>query len=360
LRDTWGSAVVARMVARPRVRVAAALPSLEVPAAELIAPANAGRPKDKGISSVSERPFQDQAFLAEDPAVAEACRVVQAAVRLRAPILLQGETGTGKEVLARHAHLVSGRRGEFVAVNCAAMPADLFEAELFGYSSGAFTGARREGSPGLIVAADGGTLLLDELRELPLRLQAALLRFLDDQTVRPVGGRKVRQVDVQLLAATHADLEADVRNKLFREDLMYRLNTVRVSLPPLRSRTDFAQAARLTLQRVDRSASLTEEAMAQLMQHRWPGNFRELQAVLTRALLARPAHAGGQPLTAQDIDRVLAHNPAAPAPGAGNSALQRSAAELVKAEYERTGHSVSQTSRNLSISRTTVYRHLRS
>ncbi len=359
LRDTWGSAVVARMVARPRVRAAAALPSLEVLAPTSVAMAAADTALDKGAASVSARPLVAPAFLADDPAVAEARRVVQAAVRLRAPILLQGETGTGKEVLARYAHQVSGRRGDFVAVNCAAMPADLFEAELFGYSSGAFTGARREGSAGLIVAADGGTLLLDELRELPLRLQAALLRFLDDQTVRPVGGRKVRQVDVQLLAATHADLEADVRNKLFREDLMYRLNTVRVSLPPLRSRTDFAQAAGLTLQRVDRLARLTDEAMAQLMQHRWPGNFRELQAVLTRALLARPAHAGGQPLTAQDIGRVMPHNLTAPAQGAGNSVLQRSAAELVRAEYERTGHSVSQTSRNLSISRTTVYRHLR-
>lgn len=376
LRDALGSAVVARMVGRPQPALIQTHPlthqtRIEKPAAAAVAPPKRApdRPH-KGNASGSTRPRlptpahrQHDSFLAEDPAVAEACRMVQAAVRLRAPILLQGETGTGKEMLARHAHRCSGRRGEFVAVNCAAMPAELFEAELFGYVSGAFTGSRREGSAGLIVAADGGTLLLDEVRELPLQMQAALLRFLDDQTVRPVGGQTTRQVDVQLLAATHAELDEEVRAKTFREDLLYRLNTVRVNLPPLRSRSDFGQAAAWVLQGVDSQATLSEAATALLSQHRWPGNFRELRSVLTRALLARPTCAQGTTLGADDITRVMpAPDPAQPTlqpPLAVGSVLQRSAAELVRAEYERTGRSVSQTSRNLAISRTTVYRHLR-
>ena len=373
LRDALGSSVVARMVGqpawlRPDPRAAAYRKSLGGPAEPLAVRApvglNAGggaRPRAvPGGAPANLRPAQDAVqapdFLADDPAVAAACRLVEAAVRLRAPILLHGETGTGKELLARHAHRVSGRRGEFVAVNCAALPAELFEAELFGYVNGAFTGSRREGSTGLLVAADGGTLLLDEVRELPLPLQAALLRFLDDQTVRAVGSQTTRQVDVQLLAATHADLEAEVRARTFREDLMYRLNAVRVSLPPLRSRNDLAQAARVMLQSVDTTASLADEAVALLKRHSWPGNFRELRSVLTRALLARPAGAPGAVLSADDLARVLSSGPH---PAASSSVLQRGAAELVRAEYERTGHSVSQTARNLAISRTTVYRHLR-
>jgi transcriptional regulator with PAS, ATPase and Fis domain len=271
-------------------------------------------------------------------------------VRLQAPILIHGETGVGKELLARHAHQASGRSGAFVAVNCGAMPAELFEAELFGYAGGAYTGARREGSAGLIASADGGTLLLDELGELPLNLQAALLRFLDDQCVRPVGGTKTRQVNVQLLGASHVALEDAVAAKRFRADLYYRLNTVRVYLPPLRQRRDFAAAVRCTLAAVDRGARIQDEAIARLASHAWPGNFRELRAVLTRAVLG--AH--GRPLGLAELEGLL---PAAEAPG--TSALQQNATEIVRREFERTGRSVSQTSRNLGISRTTVYRHLR-
>ena len=313
--------------------------------------------KPAGATSVATDAVADLPFLADDPAVAEACRLVEGAVRMSVPILLRGETGTGKELLARHAHHSSGRQGAFVAVNCAALPAELFEAELFGYVSGAFTGARREGSTGLIVAADGGTLLLDEVRELPLQLQAALLRFLDDQTVRPVGGHSTRRVDVQLLAATHADLDAAVQARHFREDLLYRLNTVSVTLPPLRSRRDLPQAVRWVLQGLAPQQRIDGEAVTRLARHGWPGNFRELRAVLTRALLQRPAAEAARPLSRADIQAVLpeAAAPAAAAP----SLLQRSAGELVRAEYERSARSISVTARNLGISRTTVYRHLR-
>ena len=332
LRDTLGRVLVAQCINRPPPpRLAGPARLAQAP----LAPPALARPAD---------PVQD------DPAVAEAYRLVEAAVRLKAPILIHGETGSGKELLARHAHRASGRSGAFVAVNCGALPAELFEAELFGYVGGAFTGARREGHLGLIASADGGTLLLDEVRELPMALQSALLRFLDDQVVRPVGGRESRQVDVQLLAATHAGLDEEVLARHFRADLLYRLNTVCAELPPLRLRRDFGAAARQVLASIDLGASLTDGAIARLQAHAWPGNFRELRSVLTRALLASASpHLG-----LQDLERLLP-----PAGPHSQSALQQGAAELVRREYERSGHSISQTSRSLGISRTTVYRHLR-
>jgi sigma-54 dependent transcriptional regulator, acetoin dehydrogenase operon transcriptional activator AcoR len=173
LRDAFGSALAAACIHRPPERSHAAAPS--------VSPSRRHAPSPPDAAALPPE------VVADDPAVREAFALVEAAVRIGAPLLIEGETGSGKEVLARHAHRASGREGAFVAVNCGALPAELFEAELFGYVGGAFTGAQRGGSVGLIASADGGTLLLDEVRELPLHLQAALLRFLDDQLVRPVG-----------------------------------------------------------------------------------------------------------------------------------------------------------------------------
>ncbi|WP_052736389.1 sigma-54-dependent Fis family transcriptional regulator [Aquincola tertiaricarbonis] len=292
------------------------------------------------------------AVATDDGAVLQAQAMVAAAVRRRLPILIQGETGTGKELLARHAHAASGREGAFVPVNCGGMPAELFEAELFGYAGGAFTGARRQGQAGLLASADGGTLLLDEVGELPLPLQAALLRFLDDGLLRPVGGRQWRAVDVQVLAATHVDLEAAVAAGRFRADLLWRLNTVSVKLPPLRLRADLAAQAQRLLAELEPQARLTREAQRLLAAQPWPGNFRELRACLARALLTHPTGL----IDAADLQPLL---PARATPQAeGPSQLQRSATEVVLAEFRRSG-SVSQTARSLRISRTTVYRHLR-
>jgi len=332
LRDMLGSSLVAVCVSRPPLR-RAATPAAAAPVLPVQAP---------------QRPPAAPEAVSGDPAVAEAYRLVEAAVRMNAPVLLCGETGTGKELLAQHAHRSSGRSGAFVAVNCGALPAELIEAELFGYVGGAFSGARREGSVGLIASADGGTLLLDEVREMPLHLQASLLRFLDDRSVRPVGGTASRTVDVQLLAATHADLDEEVAAHRFRADLLYRLNTVRADLPALRLRRDFAQAVRGMLASLDGAASISDDALARLSLHRWPGNFRELRSLLTRVLLH-----GTQRIGALEVDRWLPARSAAPA-----SALQLNASELVRREFERCA-SVSQTARALGISRTTVYRHLR-
>lgn len=366
LRDTLGSAVLARMLGQPRLTRhmpsrATALPDRSRAAATTttttttIATAAAA-----AAAATAAEP--ERRFLSDDPAVAEACRQVQAALQLGVPVLLHGETGTGKELLARHAHAASGRQGQFVAVNCAALPAELFEAELFGYAPGAYTGARHQGSAGLLVAADGGTLLLDEIRELPLPLQAALLRFLDDRLVRPVGGRQSRRVDLQLLAASHADLDLAVREGQFRADLLYRLNTVCVTLPPLRRRDDFAPAVRWTLKLLAPQLSISDEAIAWLRCHPWPGNFRELRSVLTRAIVARHADLRGHALCTADVRAVLPPTIALPADTAASalvSKLKRSAGDLVRAEYERQGQSVSRAARALGVSRTTVYRHVR-
>lgn len=346
LRDVLGSALVARVVGRPVER------GPRPPASARVLP----RPPAPRGSAPAVVAADTPGFVADDPAVAEACRTVQAAVRLGAPVLILGETGSGKELLARHAHAVSGRRGPFVAVNCGALPDELFEAELFGHVGGAYTGARREGNIGLIASADGGTLLLDEVRDMPLHLQAALLRFLDDQMVRPVGGTQSRRVDVQLLAASPVDLAEDVAARRFRDDLMYRLAVVKVVLPPLRQRHDLPLAARHVLAALDPALHLSDDALARLAGHDWPGNFRELRAVLTRALLQRAARgvSADEPITAPDLDALL---PAAAAPPA--SRLQHRASALVRQEFERCGRNISRTSRNLGISRTTVYRHLR-
>jgi transcriptional regulator of acetoin/glycerol metabolism len=214
---------------------------------------------------------------------------------------------------------------------------------------GAFTGARRDGSAGLIASADGGTLLLDEVRELPLHLQAALLRFFDDGVVRPVGGTAARHVDVQLLAATNADLEEDVAARRFRADLMYRLNTVRANLPPLRQRRDFGPAVRSVLHALDPLATIDDAAIERLAAHGWPGNFRELRSVLTRALLVQ----GGHRLGLAGVAALLPSGASQP-----SSVIQQTTCEAIRREYERTGRNVSQTSRNLGVSRTTVYRYL--
>ncbi|ACB35637.1 putative phytochrome sensor protein [Leptothrix cholodnii SP-6] len=359
LRDALGSIVYAAPVHLPASHPVPRVPGLVVhPTRARGAPAHErpARTSHATADSVDPPPaFVANfvaGFVADDPAVRAAMRTVASAVRLRVPILIHGETGTGKELLAHHAHAVSGRQGEFVAVNCGALPAELFEAELFGYAGGSFTGARREGSAGLIARADGGTLLLDELGELPLALQAALLRFLDDQRVRPVGSTTTRQVDVQLLAATHVDLEAEVQARRFRADLLYRLDTVRVDLPPLRRRSDFGAIAHTVLQAIDRSARIGDDAIAALSQHAWSGNMRELRSVLTRALLACESSR----IERADIEQVL---PALAPSAAPISVLQQGALAQVLREFERTGHSVSQTSRNLGVSRTTVYRYLR-
>ena len=202
-------------------------------------------------------------------------------------VLVRGETGTGKELVARALHDASPRcKRTFMAENCAAVPANLLESELFGHKKGSFTHAVND-RDGHFVVADGGTLFLDEIGDMPLEMQAKLLRVLEAGEVRPVGSNVTRKVDVRIVAATHRDLAAMVKERTFREDLFYRLNVVRIELPPLREREgDVAHLVRFFLGRFSEGGpprEISAEALAALEAHPWPGNVRQLENELRRA-----------------------------------------------------------------------------
>ena len=299
-------------------------------------------------------------FVSADPAIAAVVRRVEIAAARKMPILIRGETGTGKEQLARHAHVASGRTGAFVPVNCAALPDSLIEAELFGYAEGAFTGAKKGGAGGLFKEADGGTLFLDEIGDMPVTLQAVLLRFLDDWTVRPVGGVK-RQVDVLLVSATNANLDESIAKGRFRSDLLFRLNTLEVTLSPLRERSDFAKIARHLIEKIDPSADLTESAIDRLAELNWDGNIRELRNVLSRLSLAEPGHL----IDETSVDNLLgpACSERRPERASGSDGLEHGLHEIQRAHvltaYAETGNNISKTARRLGVSRNTIYRALR-
>jgi transcriptional regulator with GAF, ATPase, and Fis domain len=210
--------------------------------------------------------------------------------RSKLSVLILGETGVGKDVLARAIHDRSPRSARaFVPINCSSLPPSLVEAELFGHERGAFTGADRS-RPGLLVHADGGTVFLDELGELPLVIQAKLLRVIEDQVVTPVGRGAPRQIDVRFIAATNRDLERQIRTGAFREDLFFRLGAVVLNVPPLRERpSEIPSLARRALAEAtagrEPSPLLDPEAIAYLSRQPWPGNIRELRNVIARAVL---------------------------------------------------------------------------
>jgi len=289
-------------------------------------------------------------FVADDPVVLDALRRLESAARRKLPLLLCGETGTGKEQLARHAHAASNRRGEFIAVNCAALPDTLAEAELFGYADGAFTGARRGGAPGLVLEADGGTLFLDEIGEMKLPLQTVLLRLLDDWTVRPVAGGRRRSVDVLPVAATNVDLTAAVASGRFRADLLYRLNTEEIALPPLRDRADFAAIARNALGSVAPGWRIDDAAIAMMRRLPWVGNIRELRTVLTRLTLMSATGVIDTPMVSGLAGRAI--DPPA------QNALRSMLRERIRVAFQETAGNVSETARRLHVSRNTIYRAL--
>jgi sigma-54 dependent transcriptional regulator, acetoin dehydrogenase operon transcriptional activator AcoR len=293
--------------------------------------------------------FRPTPFISADPAIARIVKQTEIAAQRKMPILIRGETGTGKEQLARHAHASSGRSGSFVAVNCAALPESLIEAELFGYSEGAFTGARKGGSSGLVREADGGTLFLDEIGDMPVTLQAVLLRFLDDWTLRPVGGVK-RQVDVLLVSATNADLGDSIAKGRFRSDLLFRLNTLEVTLPPLIERSDFEAIATHLLATIDARRSLSPAAVEHLANCAWPGNIRELRNVLSRLTLQTEDCVIDYPVVASIAGRQTE--------GKQASTLQARHCAQVLSTYAETGKNVSETARRLGVSRNTIYRVL--
>jgi two-component system response regulator HydG len=227
-------------------------------------------------------------------------------------VLIEGETGTGKELVAKAIHRAGARQaGPFVAINCAAVPANLLESELFGHTRGAFTDAKAA-RDGLFVQASGGTLFLDEIGEMPLEMQAKLLRALQERTVRPVGSNSEVPFDTRIVAATHRDLEFEIENRRFREDLYYRINVVKISIPALRERGNdvLLLAANFLQKAAERNRqeplALSPQVAALLLAYDWPGNVRELENCIERAVaLARFSE-----LSAEDLpDKVRCYSP---------------------------------------------------
>ncbi len=321
---------------------------------QVLAGINLARKNGTNGSEIGIRPN----FICNDPSVRQAIEVAEHATQRRVPILIRGETGTGKELLASHVHAVSGRAGKFVAVNCTALPENLIEAEFFGYQDGAFTGGRRGGARGLILEADKGTLFLDEIGDMPMPLQAKLLRFLDQWTVRAVGSTSEEVVNVQIVSATNSSLEQAVEQRQFRCDLLYRLRGVELTLPPLRERSDFAEIVQALLAEHGPAWVISDDAIEQLRQHCWPGNFRELKNTLLRMILV----ASSSVLLPHDVSRVLnlmVGDPnAKPAP-LPRGDLKKSRADRIVETYRSCNGNVIRTARELGVSRHTIYRELR-
>jgi transcriptional regulator of acetoin/glycerol metabolism len=294
-----------------------------------------------------------------DPRVARAIAQVKMVLKQEIPILIEGETGVGKELFARAIHDASRRSdGPWVAVNCAALPEGLIESELFGYEEGAFTGARRRGSPGKLEQAHGGTLFLDEIGDMPLALQARLLRVLQERSVTPLGGSKAKALDFSLVSATNQKLREKVESGEFRSDLYYRLNGLSVTLPPLRQRTDLPALLDMLLQiEHGEHAEFTPEVMELFRSHPWPGNIRQLHNVLRTAL----ALSSGQPISElhltqdflDDLERGAAEEIEA-------STLDSMADDAIRAALRSNDGNVSAAARQLGISRNTMYRRMKS
>ncbi len=285
------------------------------------------------------------------------------AARSMSTVLITGESGTGKELVARAIHDASARAGAFVPVNCAAIPAELIESEFFGHTGGAFTGAK-QARPGLFEAADGGTIFLDEIGELPLAMQPKLLRVLQDGTVRRIGADHERQVKVRVVVATNRDLEVEAQSGKFREDLYWRLNVIHLGLPPLRKRPfDIPLLIEHFIVRYAEASGsppleVSPEALAILMAYAWPGNVRELENVIERAV----AMTSGATLTPVDLpERLRSGNHAASAlkQARENQMTLRQLEHAYVAEtLRRAGGNKSRAAEMLGLDRKTLYRKL--
>jgi DNA-binding NtrC family response regulator len=305
--------------------------------------------------------FGVQNLVGQSSAIVEVYKLVARVARLDATVLIQGETGTGKELVARAIHYASPRAaGPFVVVDCAALPETLFESELFGHERGAFTGAL-SARRGLFETATGGTCLLDEIGELPAPLQAKLLRALQEQTIRRVGGNDWISVNVRMIAATNRDLRRRVEEGSFREDLYYRLNVVNISVPPLRERPeDIPLLAQHFLERFARdsrihSRGLARETIEVLRQYHWPGNVRELENAVERAV----ALSSSEVLMPEDLPVLSrSEHPSLVLP-AHPMSLEEVKSWYVSRVLEEVGGNKVQAAERLGIDRGTLYRILR-
>ena len=311
----------------------------------------------------------------KDPRLVAHLETARRVIARQTPVLLWGETGSGKEVFARATHDASPHAdGAFVAVNCASLPETLIESELFGYRAGAFTGAQRSGRRGKILQADGGTLFLDEIADMPLDLQARLLRVLDERQVTPLGTEDIHPVDFQLISGSHRNLPTLVRDGRFREDLYYRLAGIELELPSLRERSDKRELIQDVLKSEGGSgATLSADAERLLMDYPWPGNIRQLRHVLrsaaaladgrtiTRqhlpALILHPAPLEGQAMAAAGSGPVAVAPEEAPRPVKLNP-IQANERQVLLKMLEQHRWNVSNVAKALDVSRNTLYRKL--
>jgi transcriptional regulator with PAS, ATPase and Fis domain len=318
-----------------------------------------------------------------DPQIASVIQKVSRVLGRDIPILITGETGTGKELLAQAIHNDSPRNDHpFVAVNCASIPETLIESELFGYEEGAFTGAKRKGTTGKILQANGGTLFLDEIGDMPRNLQARLLRVLQERVVTPLGSNKSIPVNIALVCATNRDLKAMITKNEFREDLYYRLNGLVVKLPPLRDRSDLVAVVNKLLEEESNGPtfSVCPEVLDLFKRHSWPGNLRQLTNLLRTAMVmvgddCKICHEQlpddfiedvGLPLQPQGQTRH--HGATTEAPlhvptahtGASPASLEDAEIGIISRTLETFGGNVSKAARALGISRNTIYRKIAS
>ncbi len=317
------------------------------------------------VSREAPLPAPLKAVAGEDPTLLQSLTKVTRLINTGMSVLIQGETGTGKEFLAKAIHAASMRaRGPFIPVNCAALPETLIESELFGYESGSFTGALSKGRKGLIRDAHGGTLFLDEIGDMPPSSQTRLLRVLAEREVTPVGASKPYPVDIRVIAATHRDLLDLIKRGQFRDDLYFRLNGAIVTMPPLRERTDLPWLIERLLERHRRADGsvrrFSPDAMALLASYSWPGNVRELINAIDYAC----AVSADPVIAATELpDQVIGQTSAFAVVSTGNGmpeTLQQSAdAVALRDVLRRNQWNVSAAARNLGVDRTTMHRRMR-
>ena len=317
-----------------------------------------------GLASLRERSARGAIADSAHALTGDSASVVRLRAQIRriasvsAPVLIWGESGSGKEVTAHEIHAHSPMAaGPFVAINCGAMPASLIQTELFGHQRGAFTGATRD-KQGLIESANGGTIFLDEIADLPKELQVNLLRFLQEKTIYRVGGTRSIPVDARVIAASHVDLQDAVARGAFREDLYYRLSVIPISVPPLRERAaDLVKLAEHFFSQYcdEKSPQLkgfSNRALQAIRSHDWPGNVRELINRVRRAMVL----AEGQLITPDDLG--LDHIGRGPVTGGLDTSRASAERNIICACLDRTGRNISKTARELGVSRATLYRLL--
>jgi sigma-54 dependent transcriptional regulator, acetoin dehydrogenase operon transcriptional activator AcoR len=319
-------------------------------------------------------PEQETALTFGDEKVTKAARQAQRLLEKNVPLLILGETGAGKEVFVKTLHQASSRADQpLIAVNCAAIPSELVEAELFGYEKGAFTGAHHKGSVGLIRKADKGTLFLDEIGDMPLPVQARLLRVLQERCVQPLGSSEQYPVDIRVISATHCSLREQVQSGLFRQDLYYRISGLNLELPPLRERSDKAQLVQAIWQQhrePQQTAGFEPDVLALFERHPWPGNLRQLSNVIQVAL----ALADDAPISTEHLpedfftdlelaDLELANLEMENESSEPEIRFNRRAAldtpEELNELLQAAGGNISQLAKRLGVSRNTLYKRLR-